>query len=117
MLQNNHAELVTTAKNAFNTICSQIVGHVSHMLREAKLLPLSELSTQIPSYTEMVTELKYSSSLCEYLNPLLNNTLTSEIDVVNKLIMLADNLAKAIEIECTDSLGAAIAALDEEPYI
>ncbi|ENB5131371.1 hypothetical protein ABH056_004883 [Escherichia coli] len=42
---------------------------------------------------------------------------TSEIAVIDKLLILANDLAQAIDADDPDALCAAIAALDVEPYI
>jgi hypothetical protein len=41
----------------------------------------------------------------------------AEIDMIDHYIALARDLAVSIDDECHESLGAAIAALDEKPYV
>lgn len=91
-------------------------GDISGMLRKAKLTPIMDLQGQDPSFTNMAVELEHYMFLLDKLG--------CEIEIssqymarAREYLILVHQLAEAIENDDCDSLGAAIAALDEKPYI
>lgn len=105
------------AVNRFNTLTYGILGEISSMLSKAKLLPIPELQIHNPTFDEVVTQLRLYRALAERVAELLHIDKTNELNELDDYIELADDLAQAIASDHADALCAAIAALDEKPYI
>lgn len=111
------ARQLEDAKSRFKLLHSRIFGNISEMLRKARLMPLHKLSEENPSFVMLVDELIDLRATIKLLAPQLELTSFAEIGLIDQYIGLAHDLAVSIESECHDSLGAAVAALDEQPYI
>lgn len=105
------------AKKRFTTLWNSLFGEISSMLGKAKLFPIHELVGVNPSFAELVANLKSLRETIELLKPLLPGTNAAHLSMIDEYIDLAEALADSIDARCSDSLGAAIAALDEKPYI
>lgn len=101
----------------FNSLYSTILGEISSMLKKARLLPIPELKQNNPTFTEIVTQLKYFRELSGVAVELLNIDRNEDLSDLDDYIRLADNLAQAIDSDDYDSLCEAIAALNDKPYI
>jgi hypothetical protein len=108
---------VKRAKKRFHSLHTSILGEITSMLRKAKFMPLVELSGHNPSFIEMVEELENFRAGAEQLAKIFDIDSAESFAMINKCIELARNLAIAIDDECHDSLGAAVAALDDMPYV
>ncbi|KAF3984707.1 MAG: hypothetical protein HFP81_00755 [Methylococcales symbiont of Hymedesmia sp. n. MRB-2018] len=69
-----------------------------------------------PSFTSLVVDLERYMEIIKKLKDALDIT-DSDIEFVAEYIVLARSLAESIDSGCSDNLGAAVAALDEKPYI
>ena len=105
------------AKKRFNTLHTSVLAEISSMLRKAKLMPLVDLVSHNPTFTEMVEQLEEFKSAAEQIASIFEIGAEDTFAMINTNIALARQLANAIEDECHDSLGAAVAALDEKPFI
>lgn len=110
--------MLKIAKKRFNGLQAIIFGEISAMLKTSKLLPLYELQNQNPTFKDIVAELTTYRDIATQVATIVGAAIDqSEIDNVNEYLELALELAKAIDSDDHDSLCAAIAALDEKPYI
>lgn len=110
--------LLKRAKSRFSGLQAIIFGEISSMLRTAKLLPLYELQTQNPTFMQIVEQLREYRDIAKQVASMLGGVISqSEIDDVSEYLAFAEDLAEAIDANSPDSLCAAIAALDEKPYI
>ncbi|RUO80254.1 hypothetical protein CWI84_06375 [Idiomarina tyrosinivorans] len=107
--------LVKEAQDRFQRLHAAIFAEVSAMLRKAKLMPLVKLENHKPTFAELVDELRNLRNVVDKLSQMINERVN--LADIDQYIGLADKLAKAIDKGCHDSLGAAIAELDEKPYI
>lgn len=103
------------AKKRYSALHRAIFGEISSMLGKAKLEPMERLHGLDPSFTALVNELKSFRDIVNALAPLLG--LNGEIGMIDEYISLAEALATSIDAENHDDLCAAIAALDDKPYI
>ena len=102
----------------FNRLHSAIFGDISYILKTANLTPMDVLQSHDPHFMIMVDRLILLKSILEPLSNFLPTVVTGAVIArLEEYIDLAKNIAEAIESGCTDSLGAAIAALDEKPYV
>ena len=108
-----------SAENAykvFNSVHSAMFGEISSMLRKAKLTPILNLRDVNPSFTAMVDVLDEYLAILVKLDVHIDIT-SNHLDDTRQYLKLVRNLAEAIDSNDSDSLGEAIAALDEKPYI
>jgi hypothetical protein len=108
---------IAEAVKRFNGLHGCIFGDISSMLRTAKLAPIEDLRAHDPNFTEMVGILEEYKIIIVSLSAFLEQITEHTINRLDEYINLARKLAEAIESHCYDALGAAIAALDEKPYI
>ena len=101
----------------FNTLTYGILGEISSMLSKAKLLPIPELQLNDPTFDRVVSQLRLYRVLAETVSELLKIDKRQELADLDEYIEYADDLAQAIASDNADALCAAIAALDEKPYI
>ncbi|WP_368753401.1 hypothetical protein [Klebsiella pneumoniae] len=87
------------------------------MLSKAKLLPIPELQLNNPTFEEVVSQLRLYRALSEKVAELLKIDRKDELAELDAYIELADDLAQAIVADNPEGLCAAIAALDEKPYV
>ncbi|MGH1373570.1 MAG: hypothetical protein ACRBBW_16135 [Cellvibrionaceae bacterium] len=112
------AQLIKDAKARFNRLHSRIFGDISDMLRVAKLEPLHVLTDNDPSFTALVVELDELRGIVLGLWEIMPEISSkANLDTLDEYLGLTRELAVSIESGCSDSLGAAISALDEKPYI
>lgn len=108
----------TQAIERFNRLHSAIFGDISYMLKTAKISPMDSLQDHDPHFSVMVDRLELLKSiltpLSDYLPEVVNGTVIARLE---EYIELARNIAEAIEKDCYDALGEAIAKLDEKPYV
>ncbi|MGT3492063.1 hypothetical protein [Klebsiella pneumoniae] len=90
---------------------------ISSMLSKAKLLPIPELQLNNPTFEEVVSQLRLYRALSEKVAELLKIDRKDELAELDAYIELADDLAQAIVADNPEGLCAAIAALDEKPYV
>lgn len=109
-------KLITKAKLNYNRLHSNIMGEISFMLKTAKIEPMHHLAGLDPSFTSLVVDLERYMEIIKKLRDALDITST-DIELVAEYIVLARNLAESIDSGCSDNLCAAVAALDEKPYI
>ncbi|CAG9411147.1 hypothetical protein NVI2019_PEGOAJLN_00682 [Providencia alcalifaciens] len=110
--------MLKLAKRRFNGLQAIIFGEISAMLKTSKLLPLYELQNQNPTFKDIVAALTTYRDIATQVATMLGSAIDqSEIDDVNEYLELASELAEAIDSDNHDSLCAAIAALDDKPYI
>ena len=105
------------AVDEFNRIHGTMIGEISAMLKTAKVAPLVDLRKKDPTFASVVAELRMFRDVCCALAPHFLVVTSSDIADIDKLLTLANDLAQAIDADDSDSLCAAIAALDVEPYI
>ncbi|MGS3503236.1 hypothetical protein [Citrobacter koseri] len=105
------------AVDRFNNLTYGILGEISSMLSKAKLLPIPELRVNNPTFDQIVSQLKLYRALAERVAELLKIDKKQELADLDEYIEHADDLAQAIASDNADALCAAIAALDEKPYI
>jgi len=105
------------AVDRFNTLTYGILGEIGSMLGKAKLLPIPELQVNNPTFDQVVNQLKLYRALAERVAELLKIDKKQELADLDEYIEHADDLAQAIASDNADALCAAIAALDEKPYI
>ncbi|KAF3980311.1 MAG: hypothetical protein HFP76_02750 [Methylococcales symbiont of Iophon sp. n. MRB-2018] len=86
------------------------------MLKAAKIEPMHHLAGLDPSFTSLLVDLEWYMEIIKKLGTSLDITPT-DIELVTEYIVLAKDLAESIDSGCSDSLGAAVAALDEKPYL
>ncbi|KAF3982204.1 MAG: hypothetical protein HFP78_02890 [Methylococcales symbiont of Hymedesmia sp. n. MRB-2018] len=86
------------------------------MLKTAKIEPMHHLAGLDPSFTSLVVDLERYMEIIKKLKDALDIT-DSDIEFVAEYIVLTRSLAESIDSGCSDNLGAAVAALDEKPYI
>ncbi|MGI2067881.1 hypothetical protein [Shewanella sp. MF08487] len=108
---------IAEAVKRFNGLHGSIFGDISSMLRTAKLAPIEDLRAHDPNFTEMVVILEEYKVIIVGLSTFLEQITEATIQRLDEYISLARDLAVAIESHCYDALGAAIAALDEKPYV
>ena len=101
----------------FNSLTYAIIGEISSMLSKAKLLPIPELQLNNPTFEEVVSQLRLYRALSERVAELLKIDRKDELAELDAYIELADDLAQAIVADNPEGLCAAIAALDEKPYV
>lgn len=111
------SQLHKKAVDKFEEVYSSIFGEISSMLRKAKLMPMVELQKNNPTFTEIAAQLKIYRDFSALAVQLLKIDKDNEINTLDEHITLTTNLAKAIDEDDADALCAAIAALDEKPYI
>ena len=87
----DNSELVSLAEQKFEKLQSRIYGEINALLKYAKLNALDVLKNRTPTYSEIVE--------------------------LEKIVTIFTSLAVAIDQQDVEGLGAAIAALDCEPYI
>ncbi len=87
------------------------------MLKKAKLLPIPELKCNNPTFAETVTQLRLYRDFSVIVADMLKLDKNDDLKELDIYIGLVDDLAKAIDSDDYDALCAAIAALDEKPYI
>ena len=104
------------AVNRFNELHSSIFGSISAMLSQAKIQPMGTLRGKNPSFTALVDELQLYRDIAERLVTLLEDG-AENLAMIDEYLELARSMADAIDGENFDGLCAAIAALDEKPYI
>ena len=109
-------QLITEAKSTYKKLHSSIMGEISSMLKTAKLEPIRHLAGLDPSFASLVEDLELYRKIIQSLIDNLGINV-NDLEAVDKYIELARDLAESIDSECSDSLGAAIAALDEMPYV
>ena len=100
----------------FNSLTYAIIGEISSMLSKAKLLPIPELQLNNPTFEEVVSQLRLYRALSEKVAELKIDR-KDELAELDAYIELADDLAQAIVADNPEGLCAAIAALDEKPYV
>ena len=105
------------AVSRFNSLTYAIIGEISSMLSKAKLLPIPELQLNNPTFEEVVKQLRLYRDLSEKVAELLKIDRSTELTELDEYIELADDLAQAIVADNADGLCAAIAALDDKPYV
>ncbi|PML45976.1 hypothetical protein BCT75_24440 [Vibrio lentus] len=105
------------AKIKFRRLHSAMFGEISSMLRTAKLAPMLELQVHEPSFTAMVEELETYLTFLEQLKAVFTAVNETDVENAREYLSLVKALAMAIESDDHDGLCAAIAALDEKPYI
>ncbi len=105
------------AVDEFNRLHGTMIGEISAMLKSAKVAPLVELRKKDPTFASVVAELRFYRDVCAALVPHFSVDKTSDIEMIDEYLKLADDLAKAIEADDSDALCAAIAALDVKPYV
>ena len=108
-------EELQAAKKRFTLVYSGIFGEISSMLSKAKLMPLTKLMEHNPSFTEMVDQLQEYRCIVELINKGMGGIF--DVGMVDTYIEKAKALAISIDKEDHEGLGAAIAALDELPYV
>lgn len=109
---------IELAKKRFKKIQAQMFGEISSMLRKAKLTPIWELQENNPSFTALASDLEYFLEHLKQFSEIMPEKFTTEeINRAVDYVRLTKDLAVAIDNDDDDSLGAAIAALDEKPYI
>jgi len=104
------------AVNRFNELHSSIFGSISSMLSQAKIQPMGTLRGKNPSFTALVDELSLYRTVAEKLGNLLEDG-RENLAMIDEYLELARGMANAIDNDNHDALCAAIAALDEKPYI
>lgn len=104
------------AVNRFNELHSSIFGSISSMLRQARIQPMGTLRGKNPSFTALVDDLVLYRTIAEKLGNLLEDGRES-LAMIDEYLELARSMADAIDGENHDGLCAAIAALDEKPYL
>ncbi|WP_210531577.1 hypothetical protein [Pantoea ananatis] len=104
------------AVNRFNELHSSIFGSISSMLSQAKIQPMGTLRGKNPSFTALVDELELYRTIAGKLGTLLGGS-NANLAMIDEYLELARSMADAIDGENHDGLCAAIAALDEKPYI
>lgn len=105
------------AVNKFNTLYSAILGEISSMLKRAQLLPIPELQRNNPTFTQIVTQLKFFRELSDVAVKMLKIDKAEDLRELDDYILHAENLAEAIDSDDYDALCGAIAALNDKPYI
>jgi len=109
-------KLIIKAKTEYKRLHSGIIGQISAMLNTAKIEPMHNLIGLDPSFTSLVEDLEKYMVIIKKLKDALDIK-DEDIEVVSEYVTLARRVAESIDSECHDSLGAAVAALDEKPYI
>jgi hypothetical protein len=102
-----------TAK--FYVLYHRCFGDITAMLRKAKVMPMGDLAAHNPSFTQMVINLKELREVAKQVSDLLN--IGEDFTHLDLCISLTESLANSIESQCHDSLGSAVAALDQTPHI
>ena len=115
LIQSGTEKLLTEGKKRYKHLHGAIFGEISSMLSRAKLEPIERLHGLDPSFTALVEELKGLRNVVAALAPLLG--LNGEVRMIDEYISLAEDLASSIDAQSPDSLCAAIAALDDKPYV
>lgn len=105
------------AVNKFDSLYSAILGEISSMLKKAQLLPIPELQRNNPTFTEIVKELKFFREISGVAVGMLKIDKADDLRDLDDYIFQAENLAEAIDSDDYDALCAAIAALNDKPYI
>lgn len=108
-------KLLFDAKKRYRHLHNAIFGEISSMLCRAKIEPMERLHGLDPSFTALVNELKFMREVVAALAPMLG--LNGEIGMIDEYILLAEGLATSIDSEDSDALCAAIAKLDDKPYV
>lgn len=108
--------LILKAKSEYKRLHSGIIGEISSMLKTAKIEPMHYLTGLDPSFTSLVVDLESYMVIIEKLKDSLDIK-ARDIETVKEYIVLARDIAESIDSGCSDTLGAAIAALDEKPYV
>lgn len=116
---NNIADISVTRLNdqkaQFNLLYARCFGEISSMLKKARVMPMIELANHNPSFKHMASELKGFIVLVKQLSAILE--LSPDFTHLDECIELIESLANSIESQCQDSLGTAVAALNDKPYI
>lgn len=108
-------QLLSSAKKRYRHLHAAIFGEISSMLSKAKLEPIERLHGLDPSFTALVGELKQLRDIVKALAPILG--LNGEVAMVDEYLGLAEALATSIDTQDADELCAAIASLDDKPYV
>ncbi len=103
------------ARDLFHHYHSKVMGEISSMLRRAKLTSVMHLAGERPTFSETARELEYFANIVKVLAPLLH--LEQQAEALVPYIEAVKRLGEAIDSGCEDSLGEAIAELDQLPYI
>jgi hypothetical protein len=113
---NNLNELAfKQAKDRFNIAYYGLFSEIGAMLSKAKLMPIHALCAENPSFNKRAQELVDIKPVLEVLAPYFG--VNYDKNMIEDYIELVVDLASAIDSNDPDNLGAAIAALDEKPYI
>lgn len=113
----NNEQLISNAKQKFEEFQTRIYGEVNALLKYAKLNAIGILKDKTPSYSESAAILKQYVSIIESLQKLGIPIPKKDVIDLERIVTIFTSLAVAIDEEDIDGLGAAIAALDCEPYI
>jgi len=115
-IDNIEEKLIIKAKSEYKRLHSSIIGEISSMLKTAKIEPMHNLIGLDQSFTSLVVDLESYMMIIEKLKEALDIN-DREIGIVREYITLARGIAESIDSWCSDTLGAAVAALDEKPYV
>lgn len=115
-MDNIEDKLIFKAKSDYKRLHSSIIGEISYMLKTAKIEPMHHLIGLDPSFTALVQDLEAYMIIIDKLKDALEIK-DGDIEIVKEYIILARGIAESIDSGCSDNLGAAVAALDEKPYI
>lgn len=110
-------QLKEFAVEEFWRLHGEMFGEIKSMLGTAKLTPIEELQNHEPNFTAMVDNLETYLGILKKLHEILESIDADSISHVEEYLTFVRQLAQAIEDDDPDGLGAAIAALDEKPYI
>ncbi|ELH4834624.1 hypothetical protein AKG94_01465 [Vibrio harveyi] len=102
-------------RRRFQFLYESIFGEISSMLSKVKLMPLHSLCEEEPSLKKRAEDLIQLQSIMEEVAKLLN--ISYNKTQIDEYIDLAVRVGDAIDSECPETLGAAIAELDLKPYI
>ena len=113
----DNSELVSLAEQKFEELQSRIYGEINALLKYAKLNALDVLKNRTPTYSESAAILKQYVGIIEKLQDMGIPIPKQAIVELEKIVTIFTSVAVAIDQQDVEGLGAAIAALDCEPYI
>jgi len=109
-------ERIAKAKSSYKKLHLGIMGEIRFMLKTANIEPIHHLANLDPSFTALVEDLeKFRDIIVQLIDAL--GIGSDDLVNVSEYLSLASSLAESIDSGCSDSLGAAVAALDDKPYI
>jgi len=110
-------KLLIEGKKKYKHLHGAIYGTISSMLCRAKVEPIEFLVGLNPSFADLVKQLKDLRDVVAALAPMLEIDPKADIAMIDEYIDLAESLALSIDAQNSDSLCAAIARLDDKPYV